>query len=136
MKKTFCTADEIAIAVVAASRIEGENPLKVIRGEYGSHARWFAIAALVETFPKADREAIGRGCGIRNKTVAESCGSVVHTKRRRTWWNESAVSRVMAALVGAGLPDARRIEHRETRASINLGDPAPGRSALDMRARA
>ena len=44
---TFATADEIALAVVTACRLTGDEPELCARGAHGIRARWFAFAEVV-----------------------------------------------------------------------------------------
>jgi hypothetical protein len=98
---TFCTADEIATAIVAAARLEGEDPEAIARGAQPSRARWYAAAALFDAFPDNDYRAIALGCGFLTQSTMVSSRSLVGSYRRgkgAKWWDESRVEVVAAAL--------------------------------------
>jgi hypothetical protein len=65
--KMFATADQIASAVVMSAKHFATDPEEVVTHIGSSRvplrARWYAIAALFDAFPEADRLAIARGCG-------------------------------------------------------------------------
>jgi hypothetical protein len=98
---TFCTADEIATAIVAAARLEGEDPEAIARGAQPSRARWYAAAALFDAFPNDDYRAIALGCGFLTQSTMVNSRSLVGFYRRGKgvkWWDESRVEVVAAAL--------------------------------------
>ncbi|HEY8214687.1 MAG TPA: hypothetical protein VIG36_11225 [Methylocystis sp.] len=100
---TFCTADEIATAIVAAARIEGEDPEAIARGLLGSRARWYAFAALVDRFPENDYRAIALGVGIFNINSMSAARAQLKSYRRGNapkWWDEAIVAKVASALDG------------------------------------
>lgn len=92
---TFPTADHVAIAIVTAARLVGENPLEVVGGGY-SHARHIAMEALVIAFPDARRAGLGRCCGYPVPRAAQA--GVFHAKRTR-WWSDDLVDEVVGAVV-------------------------------------
>ncbi len=104
----FCTADEIAVAIVTAARLEGENPEEIAQGSFGIRARWFAFAALLDELPDNDYRAIALGVGIFNINSMVSARAALASYRRGKapkWWDEGKVERVREALAKfAGRP--------------------------------
>lgn len=103
MMRQFCTADEIATALVAAARIEGECPIANAEGVYGLRARWFAMAALFDLFPQCEMCQIARGCGVSRASAMNARAQITSHRRKRTsWWDETKVGAVKTALAAAG----------------------------------
>ena len=97
----FCTADEIAIAICAAAKIEGEDPLNVAQGGVPSHARYYAAAALFDVFPNFDFRAIGRGVGVMTHSSTGNLRSTIRyyrTGKGPKWFDAKVVSRVIREL--------------------------------------
>lgn len=153
---TFATADQIARAVVAASRLVGADPIQTVdgrhfaRGQAEPRARLIAFAALTSALPKANVSAIARGLGYTYK------GSVVRQKvGKDSWWRNDLVAAVAEAVMPRGCapvapvteapkpaaqeplrrtfaPGARIIDRR-SRGVVHLGEPPLERSALVRR---
>lgn len=97
----FPTADEIAVAIVTAARIEGEDPELIALGNRASRGRWYALAALLERFPDNDYRAIALRVGfVTQSTIGNSRATITQYRLGRgvAWWNEANVARVRAAL--------------------------------------
>jgi len=106
---TFCTADEIALAIVAAARLEGEEPEQIARGHHGSRARWYAFATLVDTFPDNDYRAIALGCGFLSQSTNANSRAMLASYRRGKcpkWWDEGKIQSVGRVLAGLHLGPA------------------------------
>lgn len=141
-KPFYCTADEIARAVVTAARLTGYDPIKAVAGGGDVRARWFAIAALLSVFPDADCRAIGRGCGILDAMVLGDLPRSIRVRRRnRRWWDQSIVDQTTLALKAhrpeelPPFPFRKPCAKRVPRANVDItaammGDPTPSRSAL------
>lgn len=98
------SADDVAIAIVAACRETGDDPVCVAEGIW-SHmkARHYAMHALIHVFPKASREKIaGYVGGHRPKQfLANSYTAILGTsgkRQRARWWNDEAYDRVIRAI--------------------------------------
>ena len=95
----FCTADEIARAVVASARLFDEDPERIVQGLGGARARWYAFAALLGQFPQADYRAVARGCGFQADTsIANSRAQLAFHRRKTAWWDEGKVWGVLDVL--------------------------------------
>jgi hypothetical protein len=94
----FPTADQIALAIVTACRIFGEDPIALVKGRSGTRARQIAFAALMEVFPKARRAGLGACLGFGTPRAAQ--GQTM-TSRKLKWWNELWVDEVIGALVAS-----------------------------------
>ena len=93
----FPTADQIATALVTASRFFGEDPIATASGEMGMRSRHVAMDALVRAFPKARRAGLGRCLGYGTPRAAQAA---VITARKGKWWSDDVVDEVVGALVG------------------------------------
>jgi hypothetical protein len=92
----FPTADQIALAIVTACRLFGEDPVALCKGEYGIRARLIAYDALMTAFPDARRAGLGECLAFGTPRSAQ--GQVV-TSRKLKWWSEIAVDEIVGALV-------------------------------------
>lgn len=105
----FPTADHIALAVVTASRVHGENPAMIVRGTLPvSRARHVAYDALRRAFEEANRKGLSRCLGYHNW---KSAGGCLANARRQQWWSDDAVDEIVGALLeesaqDGGAPDA------------------------------
>jgi hypothetical protein len=149
----------VKAAIATAAALMGERAADVAGGKHGSRARWHAIAALFEAFPDATASRVAMLCGVAPSTATSARG----TLRRRIrgvadWWREADFEATLEAVrrgasgewrVANGaaspptadcpLPTAPPSPLRNWRdAAISttaalMGDPPPGRSALDRR---
>lgn len=92
----FPTADQIALAVVTACRLFGEDPIALCKGEFGMRARLVAFDALMAAFPDARRAGLGECLAFGTPRSAQ--GQVM-TARKGKWWSDIAVDEVIGALV-------------------------------------
>lgn len=92
----FPTADQIAIAVVTACRLFGEDPFAVCRGEFGVRARHVTLDALLEVFPEARRTGLVKCLGYSDTVSAKG---QLRAARKGKWWSEIAVDEVIGVLV-------------------------------------
>lgn len=92
---TFPSADHVALAIVTAARLVGEDPLEVVGGGK-SRARHLAMEALVMAFPDARRAGLGLCCGYPVPRAAQA--GVFHARRTR-WWRDELVDEVLGAVV-------------------------------------
>lgn len=61
----FPTADDVAVAIVAACRQTGEDPVSCAEGIYTvRRARHYAMHALARVFPEAMRRSLARCVGV------------------------------------------------------------------------
>lgn len=91
----FPTADQIALALVTACRLTGDNPLTTALGQT-SRGRHVAFAALTVAFPDARRLSLARCVGYLKR---ETCQASVSMARKSRWWNEDWVDETVGALV-------------------------------------
>lgn len=98
----FPCADQIALALVAAARMHGEDPLDVARGIPGARSRVVAYDALRSVFPDARRAGMARLVGFRDGTAGAVAVAVA---KRARWWRDEAVDEIVGQLLG-GEPDA------------------------------
>ena len=127
----YCTADEIAVAIVAAARLEGENPEEIAQGSFGSRARWFAFAALVDSFPDNDYRALALGVGIFNINSMVSARATLASYWRGKapkWWDEAKVERVRATLAKIL---GRPVDQSATPVDVGPGSIAAAPPAVD-----
>ncbi|WP_159728342.1 hypothetical protein [Methylosinus sp. Ce-a6] len=106
----FCTADEIATAIVAAARLEGEDPEAVARGVPGCRARWLAFAALVDAFPGNAYRAIAVGVGIFTQSTMVGSRALLASYRRGKgpiWWDEAKIAAIRLAVTAASQETAK-----------------------------
>ena len=106
--KLFATADEIALAVVEASKYTGENPIEVVRRAHddlrdkntgrpaSSHAAHFALEALSRAIPGIDRSACARGLGFRDFYNAAKAGAA--QAKKTLWWDDRFVDSLAAVI--------------------------------------
>jgi hypothetical protein len=92
----FPSADQIALAIVTACRLTGENnPIGTCLRQ-PSRARHIAFAALQVAFPDATQRTLARLCGY--PTPAAGAANLFHARRAR-WWSEDPVDEVVGVLV-------------------------------------
>jgi hypothetical protein len=92
----FPTADQIALAIVTACRLFGEDPFAVCSGELGMRARHVAMEALVIAFPEARRAGLGECLSYGTPRSAQ--GQVISAKKGK-WWSDDHVDEVVGAVV-------------------------------------
>lgn len=92
------TAHDVALAIVAAARVLGENPLKVEKVGH-ENFRFLAAFAIKTVFPNTTWRTLARFVGLNENglwleaRVASSC--------LKKWWTQERVERVVAAVVCA-----------------------------------
>jgi hypothetical protein len=99
----FPTADQIALAIVTAARLTGEDPEAVLRGEYGVRARVYAMSGLLLAFPKARRVGLGECLGYPTPRAAQA--SVISSSNTKGWreeWADEVLGALVAPLYGEG----------------------------------
>lgn len=94
---SFPTADQVALAIVTAARLQGDDPLVIAAGEHGPRGRHVAFAGLLEAFPEARKAGLARCVGYRSPGSASS--NLRSAYRPAGWWNEDHVDEVVGALV-------------------------------------
>jgi hypothetical protein len=99
------TADDIAIAIVAACRETGEDPVEVAAGNWAhKKARHYAMHALVHVFRATSphRLAAYVGADHPKQFWANSHATIVRAKNGRKhaalWWDDVAYDRVIRAI--------------------------------------
>lgn len=93
---TFPSARHVALAIVTAARLTGENPLEVVGGGIRSRARNLAMEALMLAFPEMPKMAVARCCGCPHPKAA---GTYIEQAHRARWWREDHVDEVLGAVV-------------------------------------
>ncbi len=98
MKPIFYpSADEIAVAVVAASKLHGDDPIDMICNRWlRARARYVAMAALLEEFPDAPSGSIAKCIGFASFSSAKS--NVERYARKTSWWRDGDVTAVRDAM--------------------------------------
>jgi hypothetical protein len=92
----FPSADTIATAIVAASRLTGEDPIALAMGEMGIRARHIALDALLSAYPDARREGLGRCLGYGSPRAAQ--GNLIGARKLK-WWRDDWADDVLGTLV-------------------------------------
>lgn len=104
----FPTADQIALAVVMAARLHGEDPIAIVRGGGGTRARAVAFDALASAFDRAPKIRLARCCGYPSP---HSSYALLQKAQSQKWWSEDDVDEIVGALLSensadGGAPDA------------------------------
>lgn len=103
----FPSAEDVAVAIVAACRETGEDPIATAEGIYTQkRARHYALHALVRVFPKASRErlCVYVGCpGNPRQFWASSWNQIVKPQAHghghmAKWWDDTVYDRVIRAI--------------------------------------
>jgi len=102
--RIYPSENAIAVAIVTVCRVANEAPDKlfeehpegVLAGEYGSRARHYAFAALVDLFPDCPSHRISVWCGFKSNNYGTI--SALRTVKRSKWWSEETLAAVKAAL--------------------------------------
>lgn len=104
------TADDVAVAVVAACRLTGESPLAldVVGGGQGQRAGitkgvYLAGKALKLAFPDVSWHTIGRILGRKDP---RKFAAHVHTPQGLQWWRDDWLDDVLGAIVAPRYGDA------------------------------
>ena len=147
------TAEHVARIIVAACKATNENPLYCAKGRSSySRARCYAFVALAVAFPELTHAVVARLVGAAEfPTFVAS--TVQIARKRPAWWSLSIVNDCLAAIAHAPASEAQaecrrigstysrpipklsplaRVVDRRPAGPVSLGDPAPGRSALDQ----
>jgi hypothetical protein len=94
------TADEVAHAIIAASRLEGEDPIAVLKGRDRSRARVYAFAALAYRFPQVQQWRVAMLTGVSEDRAASTVIAILNTVRdakgkNARWWNRERFARIV-----------------------------------------
>lgn len=92
----FPSADRIAVAIVMAARLHGEDPLSVASGVPGGRSRVLAYAALAEAWPQARKAGLSRCCAFISPATASAH---LNNARKAKWWSEDHLDEIVGALV-------------------------------------
>jgi hypothetical protein len=153
MSAVFASADQIARGVVAAARLVGADPLRIYEPSPRapnamSRARWLAYAALSSIVEGCGKAALARSLGIGSAWNAPSNFKLAKNSK---WWREDWVDEIVGAILApesepelggavevlpepsAPSPPPAPPRKPGRRAPLDLGEPEPGRSALDRR---
>jgi hypothetical protein len=103
-ERPYPSATAVARAIVAAARIANEAEDKMIEEDaesiffcaFGSRARQYAFAALIEAFPDCPHPKISEWCGF--STNHWQTRSNLRSVRRLKWWSDDSLARVKAAI--------------------------------------
>ncbi len=151
----YASADQVARAIIAAARLTGADPLAIfeqtkahVSGDPKVRARYLALAGLLAAFPELPRAAAARcvGCG---PTGEKNAWKILQASWLRDDWVDEVVGAILAPEAEeaprAAMPARSREERlrryyrpspavkRSAGAALDMGEPAPGRSALDER---
>jgi hypothetical protein len=155
MSADFPTADDVAWAIVAGCRETGEDPIACDGRKMSIRGRHYALHALLHVFPELPRYRAAELVGCPGKPAAfwnnswyqviRPCGAggALHMAN---WFDDEAYARVIA-IVELSASDRRALPTRSLTidfrrkpstdyddvTAAQMGDPAPGRSALDQR---
>lgn len=91
----FPNSDQIALAIVTACRLTGEDPADVCAGRLGCKARHVAMDALRCAFPQARKVGLARCLGY---SQPHNQGSNIIMARKAKWWREVWVDEVVGAM--------------------------------------
>lgn len=130
------SADDVAIAIVAACRETGDNPVETLEGRGAmrgdtNRARHYALHALCHVFPKVNRFSLCKLVGCPGKPGAfwnASWNQIVKPRyagspeRMAKWWDEALYDRVIRAL------EADRTRRAVTPPAKDKPEPPPYRS--------
>jgi hypothetical protein len=99
------TAREVAVAIVAAARLCGEDPVAIAEGAVQKRSRYkrgryLAFAALRDAFPSAPKAPLARCCGF-GKSANNAAGNLKAARQNSEWWRDDHLAMVAAALAGA-----------------------------------
>ena len=143
MRYSYCRADEIALALIEACKLTGEDPLAAIASPqeslaYGYRARMIALEALREAFPHCSKSGMARSLGLKNHDGNTASMGLSNEKGRfGLEWPEMAIDEIIGSLLTMNekKPRIGAVPSNPPKAvySHNFGDPPPGRSALDQR---
>lgn len=93
--KLFPTADQVALAVVTAARLTGEDPVAI--GERRSMtARAYVYAGLRAAYPECTTDVLGRLAGYSAGSAAR--GALIICRQSDAWCDEW-VDEIVGALV-------------------------------------
>lgn len=92
----FPDADQIAMAIVMANRLTGENAPVATCMRQTSRARHVAYAALCEAFPEARKLSLARLTGHATPAAAKPS---LNSAMKAAWWRDDWVEEVVGALV-------------------------------------
>jgi hypothetical protein len=135
--RIYPSENAIAVAIVTACRVANEAPGKlfeehpegVLAGGYGSRARHYAFAALVDLFPDCPSHRISVWCGFKSNNYGTLSNHRGQTRKLK-WWSDEALERVrvvVAAFMGAAsppnLPAKIAAENPPLRKSPEIGSP-------------
>lgn len=127
------TADDIAIAIVAACRQTGEDPILAVQGHtLHKKARHYAFHALIHVFPRYNQEVVARclGSGKSAKQfIAASFVSVLGRggRSKAGWWDDDVFDRVIRAIEAGKTAAAVRAPAPRPQAPRSAAcDPPPG----------
>lgn len=110
------TSDQIALAIVSAARVHGDDPLAIPGGEGSTRTRVLAYAALTEAFPGLVKAKAARWCGFVSQANASAH---LHHARKAKWWSETALDEIVGELV------ADEVEGEEHPSPSSAGGEAP-----------
>lgn len=98
----YPTADQVALAIVEAARLHGDDALSIARGGAGSRGRVVAYAALCAAVDGVNKRAVARCCGF---TEPKAASSALLQAQAAKWWSEYAVDEIVGQLVGDAYDD-------------------------------
>ncbi|MEJ8571255.1 hypothetical protein [Microbaculum marinum] len=131
----FPSAEQIGRAVVAASRLTGEDPLNIGDPAAATRTRHYAFQALKDTFPDARREVLARCLGAARSGKGYASNSNLLIRQRSKWFSEVELRQVIEAIAAPkqaqNMPENPREADKpepEPKAARPSRAPAPARA--------
>lgn len=105
MIRGFPSSDDVAVAIVAACRETGEDPIICASRETGNiRARHYAMHALCHVFAGLTPAEAARAVGCVGNPGTVFAVSKVKCFRAAGWWNERAYCRIVFAIQEGKVP--------------------------------
>lgn len=93
------TVEDYAIAIVAACRETGEDPLKIEQSHINLHCRHYAVHALLHVFQGLSPRAVCKTLGVeRPNSFWPSSLAIAQKKHPCKWWSDEGYDRVIRAI--------------------------------------
>jgi len=149
----YPSADEVARAIVVACRMCGEDPIQLAEGRKGLRSRYYVFGAIREAYPDLPPKGVGLMLGLTPAASRQFPSNYYLQFIGRKYFDQWLLDRVRAELSPptGPMPAAPVLTIRPSLTSASgrryippaiasdktgalMGDPPPGRSALDRAA--
>ncbi len=120
------SAEAVARAIVAAARLEDEDPILTLEGNYGMRGRVYAMLALAHAFPTAPRVRLAICVGARAASAYKFLSNVrniVRGRNRQKWFDAARLNAVCAEL---GWPKMSFTDAEKATFAVPVDAPAVG----------